>query len=134
MVTYTMYLFPSNSRTIHCVRTMIWWSVNHSFVSSLENAVTIDGNWGISLHVRSGVEPRIGNVSWSLGRNTIIALNDSIETLIDGVAVRDQPDHAFAVSQIRCTGELITYEYLSDRTILLEPDGRMIITKGQLRI
>ena len=76
--------------------------------------------------MRSGAEPRVGNVSWSLGRTTIIALNDSIETLIDGVAVRDQSD-AFAVSQICYTGELITYEYLSDRTILLEL-GRMIIT------
>lgn len=59
-------------------------------------------DWGISLYVRSDAEPRIGNVSRSLGRNTIIASNDSIETLIDDVA-REQPD-AFAVSQIRYPG------------------------------
>lgn len=66
-------------------------------------------DWGISLYVRFGAEPRIGNVSRSLGRNTIIAPNDSIETLIDGVA-RSSPMHLrfleFAAPEVNYLGIL----------------------------
>lgn len=40
----------------------------------------------IVIHGQFNAQPRVGNVSRSLGRNTIIASNDSIETLIDGIA------------------------------------------------
>lgn len=40
----------------------------------------------IVIHEQFSAQPRVGNVSRSLGRNTIIASNDSIETLIDGTA------------------------------------------------
>lgn len=40
----------------------------------------------IVIHKRFSAQPRVGNVSRSLRRNTIIASNDSIETLIDDAA------------------------------------------------
>lgn len=44
-------------------------------------------DWGgyIVIHGQFSAQPRVGNVSRSLGRNTIIASNDSIETLIDDI-------------------------------------------------
>lgn len=70
-------------------------------VNSLYSAQLRSMESGVSLYERFGCRTaRVGNVSRSLGRNTIIASNDSIETLIDGV-VRERSG-AFAVSQIRC--------------------------------
>lgn len=113
-----VFLNSSNNRAIDVHNNTIIYKLFICFQSGEHSYDRWDR--GISLYVRSGAEPRVGNVSRSLGRNTIIAPNDSIETLIDSVT-RERPD-AFVVSQIRCR-VLITYEYLTDRTVLLEPDN-----------